>query len=229
MIASRIKNDNKGIATAIIAIIVIAVIAAAAVGAYILMDDKDATVVYTVKITPSEDVDLCVYIDGEEIYKERLEADWYHERTRTYYYPMQDDIEKTVTIKAVVYDVNGRELQSVSKSIELVLDEMTKVTLAFLDGASDLGYEINFETEQIVDVFVYRNGMLIATYEDETGPVIKSAISTYYITGDSDTVPFKIEVIGETGSVIKESSVTIRPGEQQIVDFIFGDFDNPDV
>lgn len=230
MITSGIKHNKKGLSTPIIAIIVIIVIAVAAVGIYILANEKEATIIYTVAITPSEEVDLFVYIDGEEVFKERLEDDGSYERTRTHFYPLPDEDSKIVNIKAVAYSMSGKQLQSVSESIEIFVDEITEVTLKFQGGAAEIGYNVSLTTQQTVDIFVSMNNRHLISYPDETGYCYVSSESTYYVTGEYDDVPFKVEVKDKSGAVLVTETKTIRisPGEHKVASFALGNIDEVD-
>lgn len=123
-------RDNKGagMATYALIAIIIVVVVVAAVGLFILKDKDEANIVYDINISASEEFDLYVYFDDNEVFFEKNMDPGSYERGRNHYHSMVNDID-TMTIKAVAKDKDGNVLDEDSKTIDVQKDGDYQVDL----------------------------------------------------------------------------------------------------
>ncbi len=222
----RIRSDKNGIgAAAIVVVVVVIIIAAAAAVLLVSNNSKEATIVYTVEITPSQDLDVFVYIDGKEVFSEKdLEPGTYYERTRTHHYKMSGD-SNVIDVEAVSKDKSGNILQKTSKILEIHPKETYDVTLHFEGGHADIGYSVRIYEMDPVDIQIFLNGNIFMIYSDVSGMWSRTNYFSYPIEGPSKDVTFKVDMLDKAGNVLKTDSktITLHEGDHDVFRFDFID------
>lgn len=218
--------DKDGINTALALIVVIILVAVAGAAIFLATNnDKEATIIYTVEITPSEELDLFVYIDGKEVFSEKnMEPGMYYERTRTYFYEMSGD-SNVIEIEAETKNKSGGQIDRTTKLLEVHPGETYDITLHFEGGHSHLGYSVSLWAHETVDVMIYLNGHIFMPYNNVSGMWSRTNMFSYPIQGSSAEITFKVDILDMNGDRIKTDSktVTLHVGGSELVSFKFGE------
>jgi len=127
-----ISEDNRGVSKLlVIGIIVIVVIAALAGIGYYYLNEKSATINYTIEGAAYEDSDVIVYLDGKEISKSEVKAQSTFRENWKYTYIFTDGDSKEITMVAKIMDKEKNVIKTVEKTLEISAKKTYDVELKF--------------------------------------------------------------------------------------------------
>ena len=123
---NAIIHDKKGVSMILVVVVVVAIVIVAAVGVFMVLTKDSGELSWKVLFEAEDETDLYVYVDGKQVYHERLYAEYPTERDGVYLQKMSDDTVDVVISAKLVH--NGVTIDEDSKIVTLHKNKLVDMT-----------------------------------------------------------------------------------------------------